>query len=208
MSETLIAFIAMTTLVSAVPGPSVIFVTTQGAWRGPVAGLSAVAGIQLGVFIYFLLTAFGLAQLIATSQTLFLIIKWVGVAYLFWIGAHAIWASFRKVDDHAEPVQMRAVKHGFRDGVVVSLSNPKGLLYFIALLPQFLDPTQTLWPQVLKLGVFAMAIDASIQSAYALTGAFLSKGMQKQGVNRWMERGVGSAFLLLSGFAALTKRAI
>ena len=55
MSETLIAFIAMTTLVSAVPGPSVIFVTTQGAWRGARAGLAAVAGIQLGVFFYFLL---------------------------------------------------------------------------------------------------------------------------------------------------------
>ena len=118
-TETFVAFLAMTTFMSFVPGPSVLFVATQGAWRGRAAGLSAVAGVQLGVLTYFLLTAFGLTRIIAASGTAFMIVKWVGAAYLLWLGVTAIVGTLRR--QAQPPPQLRPSAYGFRDGLVVAL---------------------------------------------------------------------------------------
>ena len=203
-TETFVAFLAMTTFMSFVPGPSVLFVATQGAWRGRAAGLSAVAGVQLGVLTYFLLTAFGLTRIIAASGTAFMIVKWVGAAYLLWLGVTAIVGTLRR--QAQPPPQLRPSAYGFRDGLVVALSNPKAILYFLAFLPQFIDPSRPMIAQVAMLGVVAMSIDIIAQSTYALAGAAVSSSLTKPDVRRWFERGVGAMFVSLAAVTALYRR--
>lgn len=205
--ETFTAFVTLTTLVSFMPGPSVIFVMSQAAWRGPRAGVGAGLGIQLANAIYFALSGFGLAGLIAASGTAFTAIKLVGAAYLAWLGVTAFIQSFRKQE--AAPTTASAEKasrSGFRDGLFVGLGNPKSILYFVALLPQFLDPKQPLWGQIGILGAVAIGIDFTADVVYAFLGGAVSRALNRPKVKRWYERGVGGLFVGLSAVTALYRR--
>jgi threonine/homoserine/homoserine lactone efflux protein len=91
---TLIAYVGLVTAIGIAPGPNVLFVMTQAAWRGPKAGLFAAAGIESANSLYVIFSAAGLAGLIAASGAAFEIIKWAGAAYLVWLGLQAFRSSF------------------------------------------------------------------------------------------------------------------
>lgn len=203
--EKFTAFVTLTTLVSFLPGPAVIFVMSQAAWRGPKAGVGAGLGIQLANAIYFALSGIGLASLIAASGAAFTAIKLLGAAYLAWLGVSAFIHSFRQQADMTT-LATKASRSGFRDGLFVGLGNPKSILYFVALLPQFLDPTQPLWRQIGLLGVVAIGIDFGADLVYAFLGVAVSRVMNRPKVKRWFERGVGSLFVGLSAVTALYRR--
>jgi homoserine/homoserine lactone efflux protein len=203
--EKFTAFVTLTTLVSFLPGPSVIFVMSQAAWRGPRAGVAAGLGVQSANAIYFALSGLGLASLIAASGTAFTVIKLIGAAYLAWLGVTAFIQSFRKQEATLAPTA-KASRIGFRDGVFVALGNPKGILYFVALLPQFLDPAQPLWPQIALLGAVAIGIDFTADVVYAYVGGAVSRVLNRPKVRRWFERGIGSLFVGLSAVTALYRR--
>lgn len=203
--EKFAAFVTLTTLVSYLPGPAVIFVMSQAAWRGPRAGVGAGLGIQLANIIYFALSGLGLASLIAASGTAFTAIKIVGAAYLAWLGVTAFIQSFRKQEAALAPTATGS-RSGFRDGIFVALGNPKSILYFVALLPQFLDPAQPLWRQILLLGAVATVIDFTADVVYAFVGGAVSRVLNRPKVKRWFERGIGSLFVGLSAMTALYRR--
>ena len=203
--EKFTAFVTLTTLVSFLPGPAVIFVMSQAAWRGPKAGVGAGLGVQLANAIYFALSGLGLASLIAASGAAFTAIKLLGAAYLAWLGVTAFLHSFRQPSDLTTPAA-KASRSGFRDGLFVGLGNPKSILYFVALLPQFLDPTQPLWRQIGLLGVVAIGIDFGADVVYAFLGGAVSRVMNRPKVKRWFERGIGSLFVGLSAVTALYRR--
>jgi homoserine/homoserine lactone efflux protein len=203
--EKFTAFVTLTTLVSFLPGPSVIFVMSQAAWRGPRAGVGAGLGIQTANAIYFAFSGFGLASLIAASGTAFTLIKLCGAAYLAWLGITAFIHSFGK-QDASLALASKASRSGFRDGLLVALGNPKSILYFVALLPQFLDPSQALWRQIAWLGVVAIGIDFTADVVYAFVGGAVSRVLNRPKVKRWFERGIGSLFVGLSAMTALYRR--
>ena len=205
-APTLAAYIALVVAISVAPGPNVLFVMTQAAWRGPKAGLFAAAGIESANTLYVLCSAIGLASLIAASGTAFEVIKWAGAAYLAWLGFKAIRHSF----DTAQPPSLttsEASAKAYRDGVVVGLGNPKTILFFLALFPQFIDPAQTIWMQSLVLGFIAIGIDFVVQVVYLTAGGLLSRALSRQAVKRWFERTIGGAFMALAVAAALVRRA-
>lgn len=204
--DNLPAFLVVTTLTSFVPGPAVIFVMSQAAWRGPRAGVLAGLGIQTSNATYFLLSGLGLASIIAASGTAFMIVKWLGAAYLLWLGLTAIRQSFRKDMSSALPVGRQSFS-GYRDGFLVGFSNPKAILYFVALLPQFIDPARGILEQTVVLGVIAVTIDFIADIAYALAGGALSRTLNRPSIRRWFERGIGGVFVGLSAAAALYRRA-
>ena len=204
--DNLPAFLVVTTLTSFVPGPAVIFVMSQAAWRGPRAGVLAGLGIQTSNATYFLLSGLGLASIIAASGTAFMIVKWLGAAYLLWLGLTAIRQSFRKDMSSALPVGRQSFS-GYRDGFLVGFSNPKAILYFVALLPQFIDPARGILEQTVVLGVIAVTIDFIADVAYALAGGALSRTLNRPSIRRWFERGIGGVFVGLSAAAALYRRA-
>ena len=205
--STLLGYIGLVIAIAVAPGPNVLFVMTQSAWRGPRAGFHAAAGIETANSVYVLFSAIGLAGLIAASGAAFEFIKWAGAAYLAWLGLQAIRSSFIDCETPVLPAG-DASSRAYRDGLMVGLGNPKTILFFLALLPQFIDPARPVWSQSLALGAIAVSIDLVVQVFYALAGGMLSKALSHKPVKRWFERGVGGAFIGLAVAAALVRRAV
>lgn len=204
--STLLAYIGLVIAISVAPGPNVLFVMTQSAWRGRRAGFFAAAGIETANSLYVLCSAIGLAGLIAASGAAFEIIKWAGAAYLAWLGFQAIRHSFDAGDPAPLSTGEASVK-AYRDGLVIGLGNPKTILFFLALFPQFIDPARPVWTQSLVLGFLGIGIDLIVQVLYATTGGLLANALSRKAVKRWFERCIGGAFLGLAVAAALVRRA-
>jgi homoserine/homoserine lactone efflux protein len=192
-------------LVCLTPGPAVLFVTSQSAWRGRSAGVRAAAGIASANIVFWILSALGLAAAIAASQAAFMALKWGGAVYLAWLGVRAIAGSFGPAD--ASPLETSVNLHPYRDGLFVGLSNPKGMLFFVALLPQFIDPAKPALAQILILAATSVLVDFPINAGYALAAGRLRGLLNHGGAKRWLERGVGGAFLSLAAATALYRRA-
>lgn len=210
MPDNLLLFIGMTTLVSLAPGPNVMFIMSQAALRGHRAGLMAGFGIQVANVLYFALTALGLAGLIATSPLAFFILKWLGAGYLALIGTLALIRSFKP---HApplgadQPAPVIAVHRGaFFDGLMLGLGNPKTIIWFITLLPQFIDANQHVLSQTLVIGVVGTIIDMVIQLMYTQIGGSMSRFLAKPNIRKWFERGVGVVFIALAVLVAFGLR--
>lgn len=157
-------FVIAETALCLSPGPAVLYVVSQGLGGGPrLAGIANV-GINSANTIYFALSATGAGALILASGTFFTVIKWAGAGYLIWLGVSAL---RRK----PEPVQVE-IAHSetrfrvFRGAMVVQLANPKNLIFFVALLPQFLDPAGNLVTQIVILGITSIVIEGAILGVY------------------------------------------
>ena len=191
----LAAFALVTALVSLVPGPQMVFVMTQAAWRGPRAGAAALAGLQLGNALWFVMAGLGLGTLALAWPAAFTVLTAVGALYLAWLGLQALRHSGTPETGEAP---RRATRHALRDSLAVSLSNPKSLVYVLALLPPFVDPLQPVAPQLALLAAIAIAFDLSIGLIYVAAGGGLSAVMNRPAVRLWLERGVGTIFVVLA----------
>ncbi|HET8561905.1 MAG TPA: LysE family translocator [Marmoricola sp.] len=171
----LVAFGIAAFVIIAIPGPSVLFVIGRALAHGRATALLSVAGNSLGLLLVMVLVAFGLGSVVAESATLFLAVKLVGAAYLVWLGVQAIrrrrgfdGAGGAEVAVGLPPV--RALRQGF----VVGFSNPKALMIFAALLPQFVDRHAGQVPaQMLLLGLLAFLIGLVSDSVWALAASQL-----------------------------------
>ena len=195
----LAAFAAITGLVSLTPGPQMVFVMTQAAWRGPRAGAAALAGLQLGNATWFLMAGLGLGTLALAAPDAFRLLTAAGALYLAWLGVHALkHARRRAVAASSGEAPQRKTRHALRDSLAVSLSNPKSLVYVLALLPPFVDPRQPVAPQLALLAAIALSLDIAVGSIYVVAGGGLSAAMARPGVRLWFERAVGAIFLILA----------
>ena len=192
----LAAFAVVTGLVSLMPGPQMVFVMTQAAWRGPRAGAAALAGLQLGNASWFVLAGLGLGTLALAWPGAFTVLTAAGALYLAWLGLQA-WrhAGAQPADDTP---RRRATGHALRDSLAVALSNPKSLVYVLALLPQFVDPRQPVAPQLALLAAIAIALDVTVGAIYVAAGGGLSAKMARPAVRLWFERAIGTIFLVLA----------
>ncbi|MBV1689250.1 LysE family translocator [Novosphingobium sp. G106] len=169
---------------------------TQTAWRGPRAGLGALAGLQLGNLSWFILAGLGLGTLAATAPHAFTALAAAGALYLAWLGIQAIRAAGHSAEEDDAPRQAPA--RGLRDSLAVALSNPKSLVYVLALLPPFVDPRQPVAPQLAILAAIAITCDTLIGSAYVAAGSKLAAAMQRPALRARLEWGVGAVFLIIS----------
>src|SRR5690606_29532538 len=130
--------------------------------RGPRSGFAAAFGILAGNAFYFALSATGIAAIILASSALFTALKWAGAAYLAWLGI----GMLRATPAAPAPVQPATVAGPFLKGFAVQAANPKALAFFIALLPQFVDPQGPVGLQILILGVSSFVIELIVLGAY------------------------------------------
>lgn len=179
--QTFLIFAVTTAVVIFSPGPTAILMASQGAGSGLRRTLFGVMGITCATMIYFALSATGIASLIVASNTLFQIIKWVGVAYLIYLGCSAIFSKSGGLIVQSE-APSRSKSTMFTHGFLIEFSNPKALLYFSAILPQFLDVSRPIAPQFLTMWVTAFVLQWVIYSAYAYLGQRLIQG----GVRSWI----------------------
>jgi threonine/homoserine/homoserine lactone efflux protein len=197
----LAAFTLVTATASLVPGPQMVFVLTQAAWRGPRAGLGALVGLQLGNLCWFVLAGLGLGTLAAATPRVFTLLALAGALYLAWLGIQSIRHARRGAHADADPPQ-RASARGLRDSLAIALSNPKSLVYVLALLPPFVDPRAAVAPQLAVLAAVAIGCDLAIGTAYVAAGSRLAAMLQRPKLRVRLEWSVGAIFLAIA--AAVT----
>ena len=135
-ASTLLLFTGASLALLVIPGPAVLFLVTRSVDQGRRAGLVSVLGVETGTFVYAVAAALGLTGLVAATELGFTVVKYAGAAYLVWLGLRKL---TERVDDDLAPVATRRSRL-FLDGLLVQLLNPKIAVFFLAFLPQFVDP--------------------------------------------------------------------
>jgi threonine/homoserine/homoserine lactone efflux protein len=164
--ETWLLFVITEGVLSVTPGPAVLFVLSQGIRRGAGKSVWGSLGILSANAMYFALSATSVGALIAASYNLFSIVKWVGAAYLIYLGVQCFLSksSILKLPD--EQSRTHSNLRIWRDGFVLQGANPKALLFFTAILPQFIDPNYSIVTQVIVLGTSSIVLEFFILLAY------------------------------------------
>ena len=192
------------TLLCLSPGPSALLVISLALTRGRAAGFFATLGVLVANALYFALSASGLITLHALSAELFLAIKWAGAAYLIWLGVRMVVRSFSKVSaERALPADVsgrRAVWQGF----VTQGANPNLLVYFTAILPQFVDPAHPLPGQVAILACSSFLIEFTILSVYAALSSRAGRRVSTR--FRVVAERIGGGLLVAAGAGLATIR--
>lgn len=196
-ADKLAAFVLVTGMTSLVPGPSMLFVLSQSAWRGARSGMAALAGLQLGYVLWWLLAAAGLGTLAQAFPLAFRILAVGGALYLAWLGLQALRQAATASTESVESAR-KPTAHALRDGVLVALGNPKALIYIVALLPPFVDGSRSVPPQLLVLALVALSIDAAIGSVYILAGSRVAAAMGRPETRRRLDIAVGAIFILIA----------
>jgi homoserine/homoserine lactone efflux protein len=192
---TLGTFVALETVLCYIPGPAVLAVVGASLSR-PRAGFATAFGILTGNLIYFSVSALGIASIILASHKAFLIIKWCGAAYLAYIGIRALTAK-QGAHAAAEPSVSSAgqLKRGWVNGTITQLANPKALVFFVAILPQFIDPRSNLTLQIAILAIAGLVVELGVLSTYILA----IEQIRKRGFaprSRLLAERAGGVFLL------------
>ncbi len=197
--QTWLLFCATDTVLCVTPGPAVLLVVSQAISRGTWSGLAATLGILTTNAVYFALSATGVGALIVGSSRVFAVVKWLGAIYLVWMGARMIFAR-----PHAPPASESAppvspsTRNAFSLAVVTQGANPKAIVFFTAILPQFVDPSAPVVPQIVILGVSSIVIELVVLSAYIAT-CHAARGLVGQTRFSLRLQRLGGAFLVAAG---------
>ena len=198
---TLIAFALASAVLIVVPGPTVALVIARSLAVGRRATLPLAGGVALGDLVATSLSLAGVGALLAASATLFTLVKWLGALYLVWV-AIRLWRDPIAVPDNEAVASTDAAWRAFRDGFLVTVFNPKGIVFFIAFVPQFIDPARPYLPQALVFVSLFTLIGAVNVLAYALGADHLRTAIRRPTVLRAMTR-TGAAAIGGAGVATL-----
>lgn len=199
----LAAYLGVTAVMVASPGPANLFAIATGARRGQAAVLAGVVGMNLANLAWYAAAGLGLSALALALPAVFRTLAWLGAAYVAWLGLRALRQAGRD-GAGAAPGPEVAGRSAFRDGFVVQISNPKALLFTTAVLPPFLDPARPVWPQMLLFAAIGVGGDVLAMSAYGFGGAALARRMAEPRFRRGFA--AFSGLLLISAAALIAVR--
>ena len=172
--EVFAAFAVASLALLIVPGPSVLYIVTRSIDQGRSAGLVSVLGIHTGSVVHVAAAALGVSAILASSAVAFGIVKYVGAAYLIWLGIRTI--RERHEERPSGPVRDRSLGRVYAQGVVVNVLNPKTALFFLAFLPQFVDVSRgAVTGQIVILGLTFILLGFVSDGSYALVAARVSQ---------------------------------
>ena len=194
-------FLATAMALLAVPGPAVLYVVTRSIEMGRAGGISSVAGITTGTVVHVTLATAGLSSLILASTVAFDAVKYVGAAYLVFLGIRRLVTRKEETLDGERAPRTR--RRAYTQGIVVNLTNPKTIVFVFAFLPQFVDVNAGhVWLQVLVLGFSFAGLGFLSDSAYALAAGTVADRLRgSRGIARF-ERWFGGSILIGLGVAA------
>jgi len=200
--STILLFAAVTAALFVVPGPSVVYIVTRSVAQGRAAGLVSVLGMHVGTTPYVLAATLGLSALLTTSSSAFLIVKSLGAAYLIWLGMRKLRTRRAGEDPTAEPPPA-PLRRVFGQAVLVSMLNPKTLLFYTAFLPQFVDPARGSVPlQVMIFCAGFLVLGMASDGMYALLSSILAGRLRGTARGRRrLHRSSGVVYVLLGVFA-------
>jgi threonine/homoserine/homoserine lactone efflux protein len=197
---TLALFSAATLALLLVPGPAVLFIVTRSVAQGRAAGMVSVLGVHTGSLVHIVASALGISALLAASATAFTVVKYVGVAYLVWLGIRKL--VQRSAAAEVAEVVVHSKRRMFWEGFVVNVLNPKTAIFFLAFLPQFTDTgLGPVAPQILVFGLLWIALGLVSDGTYALLSSALA-GRIRRSTRARRRLDIGSGLVYL-GLAAL-----
>jgi len=204
MDSQLLPFLAVTSVVMLVPGPSVLFAVTQRLRSGPAAGALAVLGLESGFAIHVGAACLGVSSLVAASDDLLRVLQVGGAAYLAYLGIQLLRRGDLDAGRPETPEASRRLAQIYLAGLLVDLLNPKTVLFFVAVLPQFVDADAGSVPsQSLLLGGSAVVMALLVDGGYAVLAARAVRRGVPPAAARWGRLASGVAFFGLSAVALL-----
>src|ERR687890_471222 len=207
--STLALFVAAALVLLLVPGPAVIYVVARSVEGGRLTGFVSVLGVELGTLLHVVFAAAGLSAIVVSSAAAFSVVKWLGAAYLVWLGLRQILG--REGGDQEAPLsgsgdtRLRV----FSQSVLVQVLNPKVALFFLAFLPQFVDPSKgAAWTQIVVLGATLAILGLFTDGLYALAGGTAADWLKRRsagaGLGRVRRYVSGGIYLALGAATAVS----
>jgi threonine/homoserine/homoserine lactone efflux protein len=196
-------FLGVMAVMAISPGPANLFAVASGVEKGRASALVGVVGMNCATLVWFAAAALGLGALVKAFPEAFRIIAVLGALYVAWLGFKALRGAFRTAAD-PDKVVVRKGRSAFVDGFAVQIANPKAILFFTAVLPPFVDVNRPVAPQMALFAVAAIGMDMMSMSAYALSGAALSRRMQQPRFRRGF--GVFVGILLMTAAVLIVSR--
>ena len=200
-----LTFVAASTALLLIPGPTVLLVLSYALSKGRSVAVASAAGVALGDLIAMSASLAGLGALVLTSATLFTALKWIGAAYLVWLGIKLI----RSAPSGGLPLPESADVTGrqvFGHAAAVTALNPKSIAFFIAFVPQFITPTAPLLPQFIILISTFVGLAAINACAYALLADRLRRVIARPSIIIWITRAGGAALVTMGILTATLRR--
>ena len=204
--STWLAFFAAAWAISLSPGPGALAAMSAGLNHGLRKGYFATIGLVLGIWAQLLVVGVGLGALLAASSTAFMLVKWGGVAYLVYLGVQQWRAPVRPLAE----LQAGAATVRRRDlvarGFVINALNPKGTVFLLAVVPQFLELAQPLAPQYLVIGLTLGFTDLTVMAGYTALAAKVLGALKSARAMKWLNRVFGGLFVAAGALLSVFKR--
>jgi threonine/homoserine/homoserine lactone efflux protein len=194
---TLVLFAIATFFLTVSPGPGVLYVVARSVSQGRSAGFASMFGIEAGEVVWIAAAATGVAALLAASESALAVLRYAGAAYLIYLGVQ----RWREVEQPATP-KRAPLPAVFAQGMVTQLVNPKVAIFFVALLPQFLDPSRAVASQVASLGLVYIAVAVAVDTCYVLAASAVSSRFMRSAAARRRSSRVAAVTYAALGIAA------
>ena len=198
-----LAFLAAAVVIAVSPGPGAVLSMATGLRHGYAVALRAILGLQTALLIQLAIVVLGLGAVLAASATAFLVVKVAGAAYLIWLGVRKWRAPVELVEDGADARDARGV---YLQGVLVNLTNPKAIVFMVALVPQFIDPLLPQWPQFFIIAATMVGTDTVVMSCYALLAGRCRRWLRSPRMMKAQNRVFGGMFVAAGSLLAASSR--
>lgn len=206
-TELLLPFIAATFVFAYFPGPAVFYTAAQTLARGRKGGMFAALGLHIGCYAHVVAAAFGLSAIFVHVPEAYMVMKWVGAAYLIWLGLSIVRT---KTETALPDLPPRNAWRAFGESMLVEILNPKAAIFFIAFLPQFVDPNAEwpLWVQFLVLGTFVNFAFSTADVITVFLTERLVRALKTSGVGFRIAKGASAGTMIGLGAHLAFSRAL
>jgi homoserine/homoserine lactone efflux protein len=202
-----ITYLVATIVLSLSPGPGAFSAISSGLHHGFRLGVWNGIGMQLANLVLMAVVALGLGAILLASETAFSLVKWIGVAYLVYLGIVTWRAPARGFEEDRDDHETTA-RGIFMRGFWVNITNPKGIIFCAAVLPQFVDPARPQLAQYAVLALTTFVVDVAIMSGYTAAAAKVLGALRDPAKLRWVNRGLGGAFVAAGVALASFRRTV
>jgi len=204
-----LAFLVASCVIAVSPGSGAVLSMSHGLSYGVRRTTATIVGLQLGLAVILLVAGLGVGAVLTASANAFLVVKVVGACYLLWLGWRQWRAPVAKIEDGAateaaEP-DLSASQRVLR-GFLTNVTNPKGIVFMAAVLPQFIQPTRPLWLQLLVLLATTVTVDVTVMHGYAWLAARLQGMLRSVRARRAQNRVFGGVLMAMGAFLFMFKR--
>ena len=203
--EVWLAYAIAATIIVVIPGPTILLVITQSLAHGKPATIPLVLGVMLGDSVAVIVSLLGLGAVLAASAELFSIVKWIGAGYLIYLGI-SLWRSPARTIETVDNVAGKSSRKLFAHAFIVTTFNPKGIVFFVAFLPQFVNPAFDPLVQMVILATTFVVIGTLNAALYAIFSGNLKRLLEQDRARRWFNRCGGTALVGAGVITAMVQR--